>query len=1736
MAEVGVLELTIQDNSEVAAGGLDKLAGALVRVQNAVKNGLDLSGVSGAVTRLAKVINTTKGTNTAIKNLTELFNAISRFSKIKEFKIDTKPFEILKETLGDGLNTGTAASQMSSLVAAVNDLGNNGTAAKLRETAQAMREYADAAKAFNSITKRAQKAMTAAGFSAEVPADVARVYEGVAPAVNTVEGAMESIQSTVDVTTEAFKEHIDILQEARDAAGSAAVTPFQEINVSSAEDALARIDDLFAEGSATEYSGNVTQGINEIADAARNTRSEVDNLIHTIDRLFDIGGISEFIYNAGWFGDTQTRIGAGESPMALPAGGNQLLLGDGSEYWGALEDEGNILQIEQNLGDLNDYLREGASLADQLAASLGYMGKGGSIIPYGGNVFGNAMEQAREYAEATRGVAENMMPSTWVRDEEYWKPDFVMGNAGDFSHLKESAIEAEYVIDGAMKNTASSVESASSRIHKATERAAMSLDQLKNRFMNTERSNLYGRMLRGEEGERAQKAIISDAAQVTGMRVDEIRSNIAQWKAEMAGIQQMAGNNMGNGAFGDIAGIASSAGSAVEQFGDYEEDASSSTSRFASMIETLKTAFNDLKSGMGKVLQPLTRLIHRFGAIAKYRMLRAVLKHITEGFKEGFDNLKGYKEAIGDSFYNELNDVNAQLLTMKNSIGAAVAPALQAAIPVLQSITSMAINAFNAVNQLISLLSGKSSWTRATNATAESLDNVKKSAGGAGGAMKDLLASWDELNIIQSESGGGGGGGGLDTDEYLSMFEEVGQFEQWIQDLVDGINKHFGGILKLAKDIGKVILGWKVASALTGFIGDLFGIMALGSLFELEFRLTAFLNDQYLKTKEEGYLILDVLQALLGGVLANKILSKVLGGKFAKLGIPIMLAVSATAGITTLIGSVDTDTLSEESLKLAAENALKAGGAAAYLAYASGYSIGSALAGGAAATLLTFGVALGLKALVQGVDSGVTVDTIKAEALSSLAIGGAGAIAAKLLVPGVTGAQALGFGAATGAAAFLFTIGATIGIRAVVEAAESGVTADTIKNAALASLALGGGALLVAKMAGYSWLSALGIGGWAALGTVAVLTAGIGIMALINPKRVEVDWGDKVLTQKQVEDFVNGEVFDVKLPIAIKLVQDKIQDADKAEQELSDKVGEVLPIINTLLLGFNIDESLSNLEEEVNGTGGLVETFNATMKAKQVEIEAAMTLVPIKDKEGNNVSAEYLKGISSGWDVIDGIMTELGQSLSEDMKNAYNEKLDKDLREMYIKSVADITNTMLDISVAVASAQARAKTVGTFKYGLESVSGGSIQGIIDFYKEQKEATRKEMETAYNIYLEDVLAEQYVMEDMMEKARQNNGVYAGKTYEEYEKLYNDYKDMYERLIQLRDSSVSAALDFYTTGEGLDMIRNVLVQKLGEALSPEKIKPYLRGGNSNYVLATIAEMVASGVNTEDKNQVDRIKSLISGYIDQIMRSALSEEDYNTYFEGLQLGLFTFSDIFSEPIMDAIFGEIEKQIGGGVEAKEKIDELKKVFIEALGGKRTIGEAAENAAEEAQNTAKDAVEAAGGAETANIGLNAEVEINNTNDIMESVKKQIQDAVESGVSLNDLSFEIMAKYGADVYNDAMRELNYVMDEMGYVIGKRPITTTSMLSRTGTPAAGFNTTPSEPTNVDTTDVSAGVQSGTQAGFSQLAELLQRSVALLNTISMKDLSVNLYPTSSFGRLTNAAQAALGRRTGSEDVMA
>ena len=241
----------------------------------------------------------------------------------------------------------------------------------------------------------------------------------------------------------------------------------------------------------------------------------------------------------------------------------------------------------------------------------------------------------------------------------------------------------------------------------------------------------------------------------------------------------------------------------------------------------------------GKTAQKSNGLFKNFYSslirIAKLRMLRGIIRMLTQAVREGTENIYQYSVAMGamdaSHFKTTMDGLASSFLYLKNSIGSVVAPLLSSLLPAIQTVISWVSAALNVLAQFFAVLNGQSTYTRAKQ-TATEWKAVGGAIGGATAAAneyKNTIMSFDEIHALNdvSDGGGGGGGGGAGAPNYADMFEEAelatsgiaGAFNR----LATAVKPILGGIWKFTKNTIETIFdGFALAcdAAVAVFSGD----------------------------------------------------------------------------------------------------------------------------------------------------------------------------------------------------------------------------------------------------------------------------------------------------------------------------------------------------------------------------------------------------------------------------------------------------------------------------------------------------------------------------------------------------------------------------------------------------------------------------------------------------------------------------------------------------------------------------------------------------------------------------------------------------------------------------------------------------------------------------------------------------------------------------------------------------
>jgi hypothetical protein len=200
---------------------------------------------------------------------------------------------------------------------------------------------------------------------------------------------------------------------------------------------------------------------------------------------------------------------------------------------------------------------------------------------------------------------------------------------------------------------------------------------------------------------------------------------------------------------------------------------------------------------LGQRVASITERFHNFLAslkrIAVYRAIRWVLKSITQGFREGIQNMYQYSTLIDGTFKKSMDTLSTSALYLKNSLGALVAPIVNALAPAIDIIVDKFVDLLNIITETIATISGAATWTKALKYPKEYAEAMDGASGSAK-ALRATLLGFDEINRLDDATKGARGAA-ADMLDYSKMFEEVateGMSGVW--DQIFGVGKTKFGV------------------------------------------------------------------------------------------------------------------------------------------------------------------------------------------------------------------------------------------------------------------------------------------------------------------------------------------------------------------------------------------------------------------------------------------------------------------------------------------------------------------------------------------------------------------------------------------------------------------------------------------------------------------------------------------------------------------------------------------------------------------------------------------------------------------------------------------------------------------------------------------------------------------------------------------------------------------------------
>ena len=258
-----------------------------------------------------------------------------------------------------------------------------------------------------------------------------------------------------------------------------------------------------------------------------------------------------------------------------------------------------------------------------------------------------------------------------------------------------------------------------------------------------------------------------------------------------------------------------------------------------------------------KANKPLSNFLASLKRIAFYRIIRGIIKSITQAFSDGLEKAYLFSAAMNDEvghrFAQAMDNIKSSSNAMKLQLGSAFISLITALEPVIIKLINLVTRAADAISQLFAAFTG-TKYIKA-NATAAQFADTMASGGKAAKEWKNQLLGFDEINRLNEPNQGGGGGGTNPLDGYAGELADISEFwlnfKNTIEPIIDSIKGIFQGLLDFVtgaflgdwslafQGIGEVVSGFGrlvntilqgVVEAADGFYGRI--IELIGGLFD----------------------------------------------------------------------------------------------------------------------------------------------------------------------------------------------------------------------------------------------------------------------------------------------------------------------------------------------------------------------------------------------------------------------------------------------------------------------------------------------------------------------------------------------------------------------------------------------------------------------------------------------------------------------------------------------------------------------------------------------------------------------------------------------------------------------------------------------------------------------------------------------------------------------------------------
>ena len=187
-----------------------------------------------------------------------------------------------------------------------------------------------------------------------------------------------------------------------------------------------------------------------------------------------------------------------------------------------------------------------------------------------------------------------------------------------------------------------------------------------------------------------------------------------------------------------------------------------------------------------KATKPMNNFLSSLKRIAFYRVIRGIIKSITQAFTEGLEKAYLFSASASDvmdkRFAAAMDSMKSSANAMKVQLGSAFIALLTALQPIIETLINLVIKAADAISQFFAAFTGKT-YVKASKVAAQFADTMGR-GGAAAKEWKNQLLGFDEINRLNEPNQGGGGGGTNPLDGFGGKLTEI---DDWAKKLHDNL-------------------------------------------------------------------------------------------------------------------------------------------------------------------------------------------------------------------------------------------------------------------------------------------------------------------------------------------------------------------------------------------------------------------------------------------------------------------------------------------------------------------------------------------------------------------------------------------------------------------------------------------------------------------------------------------------------------------------------------------------------------------------------------------------------------------------------------------------------------------------------------------------------------------------------------------------------------------------------------